>query len=341
MNIAEACRILSIDNLDSGMTKKELHQIYRKYALKYHPDKCKLDDAHARFIEIQNAYQFLLHYMDDSDDDAAIPMADDMKYADMMDTFLKQSSLLPTHIYFIKMVLRLLATSSKQWRNIALGEETKKTIFDFLYHYKDVLHIDAAILRHLFCFGNAKDKDNTEDKNDVTEEDEIRRGQDDDYAKEDPHHVVCYPSLDDLLQDHVYCLALDDQIYYVPLWHQEVIFALCKDNTTDSETKDDDENKELRVSCFPVLPVNIEMDDDNHIYVRVRWTASEVWDCATKTIDITPSKKMDVPLASLRMVSEVQTIELAGMGVLSIDPAEPLSPLSKRQSIFVCISLTI
>jgi hypothetical protein len=314
---------LSIDNLD-GLTKKELHQIYRKYALKYHPDKCKLDDAHTRFVEIQNAYQFLLQ-----DDD--VPMADDMKYADMMDTFLKQSSLLPTHIYFIKMVLRLLATSSKQWRNIALGEETKKTIFDFLYYYKDVLHIDAAILRHLFCFGNA------ENKNDVTEEDEIRRDQGDDYQKEDPYHVVCYPSLDDLLQDHVYCLAFDDQIYYVPLWHQEVIFAL-----SDFDTKDNHEtNNELRVSCFPVLPVNIEIDDDNHIYVRVRWTAAEVWDCATKTVDITPSKKMDVPLASLRMVSEVQTIELAGMGVLSIDPAEPLSPLSKRQSIFVCVSLTI
>jgi hypothetical protein len=337
MNIAEACRILSIDNLD-GLTKKELHQIYRKYALKYHPDKCKLDDAHARFIEIQNAYQFLLHYMDDSDADDATPMADDMKYADMMDTFLKQSSLLPTHIYFIKMVLRLLTTSSKQWRNIALGEETKKTIFDFLYHYKDVLHIDAAILRHLFCFGGAKD--NTEDKNDVTEEEDemSKRDQIHEYnAKEDPHHVVCYPSLDDLLQDHVYCLAFNDQIYYVPLWHQEVIFAL-----SDFDTKDNHEtNNELRVSCFPMLPVNIEMDDDNHIYVRVRWTAAEVWDCATKTVDITPSRKMDVPLLSLRMVSEEQTIELAGMGVLSIDPAEPLSPLTKRQSIFVCVSLTI
>lgn len=49
-------KILCIDrNADTNTIKKA----YRKLALKFHPDICKLKDAQIRFIEIQEAYEIL------------------------------------------------------------------------------------------------------------------------------------------------------------------------------------------------------------------------------------------------------------------------------------------
>lgn len=49
-------KILGVNrNADTDMIKKA----YRKLALKFHPDICKLVEAHSRFIEIQEAYEIL------------------------------------------------------------------------------------------------------------------------------------------------------------------------------------------------------------------------------------------------------------------------------------------
>lgn len=37
----------------------EIKKAFRELALKWHPDKCKLPNAHQKFIEISEAYQFL------------------------------------------------------------------------------------------------------------------------------------------------------------------------------------------------------------------------------------------------------------------------------------------
>ena len=65
------------------------------------------------------------------------------------------------------------------------------------------------------------------------------------------------PSLDDLLGDKLYKLSLENNTYLVPLWHNEVWY--------DGKT----EGEDIIVSCNPVLPENIQIDQDNNLYVKI------------------------------------------------------------------------
>ena len=60
------------------------------------------------------------------------------------------------------------------------------------------------------------------------------------------------PSINDLLNNHVYKLYVDEDLFFVPLWHNELYF--------------ENSNREIIVFCEPELPENIKIDDDNNIY---------------------------------------------------------------------------
>ena len=58
MNYDKACRILNINkDADVNIIKKK----YRIQALRYHPDKCKLDNANEIFLEVNEAYNYLIN----------------------------------------------------------------------------------------------------------------------------------------------------------------------------------------------------------------------------------------------------------------------------------------
>jgi hypothetical protein len=60
------------------------------------------------------------------------------------------------------------------------------------------------------------------------------------------------PSINDLLNNNVYKLYVDEDLFFVPLWHNELYFENL--------------NREIIVFCEPELPENIKIDDDNNIY---------------------------------------------------------------------------
>jgi hypothetical protein len=72
--------------------------------------------------------------------------------------------------------------------------------------------------------------------------------------------MIINPSIDDLFENNIYKLNYKNSLYLVPLWHHEVYF----DDKDDYDAKID---KEFVVICFPVLPNNIIIDEDNNFMV--------------------------------------------------------------------------
>jgi len=67
------------------------------------------------------------------------------------------------------------------------------------------------------------------------------------------------PSIDDLFENNVYKLYVNEQLFLVPLWHNELYFESSELNNF----------KEIIVSCEPELCKNIIIDENNNLVVKI------------------------------------------------------------------------
>ena len=74
------------------------------------------------------------------------------------------------------------------------------------------------------------------------------------------------PSIDDLLDNNVYKLYVNDQLFLVPLWHNELYFESSEANNF----------KEIIVSCEPELSKNIKIDENNNLVVKIEYNLNEL-----------------------------------------------------------------
>lgn len=70
-------------------------------------------------------------------------------------------------------------------------------------------------------------------------------------------HVILNPLIDDLLEDNIYKYPFEDTFYIIPLWHNELQFT-------------DNKGNETHIHCYPLLPNNVKIDDDNNIIIEIR-----------------------------------------------------------------------
>ena len=75
-----------------------------------------------------------------------------------------------------------------------------------------------------------------------------------DILQQKNHRYIIRPSLDDLFHDRVYTLAVGEEMFYVPLWVDEIEFVNAAGHT-------------IQVQCQPCLPDGVTIDGDNHIHV--------------------------------------------------------------------------
>jgi hypothetical protein len=109
-----------------------------------------------------------------------------------------------------------------------LDKETTLNIYSFLSTNRSTLHINQEILLMLR-----------------------------DIVVKKYNNVEIYklnPSIDDLLDNNLYKLYINNELFLVPLWHNECYF--------------DTSNCEIIVFCEPELPENISIDDDNNLIIE-------------------------------------------------------------------------
>jgi curved DNA-binding protein CbpA len=266
----------------SELTAEYIKRKYHKLALLNHPDK---KGNTKRFQEINEAYSFLLKELDIINDDSnTFPFAfspsstfesefnPSKMYLHLLTTFIEgiinasfcrestNESNSPSYkslvIDIIKKIILSEASLEKIFEN--LDKSTSQEIYKIIFKYKDVLHIDSKLVEKIGEI--IKNKDLNEEKS--YKSDKINTLDEDNKTNKNPRIFFLKPTITDLLENNLYKLFVDNQLYLVPLWHSELYF-----DSYNSETETTDKN-DIIVLCNPELPENISIDEDNNVHIQ-------------------------------------------------------------------------
>ena len=132
MNYDKACKILNI-NKDADLS--EIKKKYRIQALRYHPDKCKLANANEIFLEVNEAYNYLMN-------NKSRPK--ETRYSNILEEFLKENL---EDFEYATIILKIINKSFIPYfiDNCDVNNLTK--IYEFVKEYKDLFDIDESIIK--------------------------------------------------------------------------------------------------------------------------------------------------------------------------------------------------
>jgi hypothetical protein len=312
MDHKKAFDILEIDDTQN-ITLEYLKKKYHKLALKNHPDKNgNTVESNNNFKEINEAYDFLkreMNYLNLSEENDDINMNDSFHsstmYFDMLHIFLK--NILNKDIYteiISNIIKEIISSFDKVKQKLSkkifdeLDKETSIKIYSFLSKYRSILHLSQELLEEVR--GIIIDKF---------------------------HNLQVYklnPSINDLLNNNIYKLYVDNQLYLVPLWYNEHYF--------------DGLDCEILVICEPELDDNIQIDDDNNIHVElVLNTYNDILNMIMNNTNISlkiGEKPFNIPLSELHMKNE-QFYKIKNQGLTK--EKEDIYDVSERGDIIVKI----
>lgn len=234
---------LSIVNYND-VSLEYLKKQYRKLILKNHPDKNgNTPESNEKFKNIHEAYHYLKKEIDhlkpadfdgvECDDDSETSL-----YFDILRNFMKTAFEGNYTDVLSKIVNDIINAGKKISVKLFddLDKDTALNIYTFLSNYRSVLHLSQEVM------------------------DMIR-----DVVVKKYDNVEIYklnPSINDLVNNNVYKLYVNDELFLVPLWHNESYF--------------DSSGCEIIVICEPELPIGITIDDDNNIRVETILTINEI-----------------------------------------------------------------
>ena len=243
MDYKLAFKILEIDlsktdykDITIGFLKKKYH----KLALQNHPDKNgNTPESNEKFKQINEAYDYLKREIQNMNIELNDELKDSTKennddsqsvYYDILKLFMKEILDGKYNELFLSIVQDIVIGCKKISLKLFddLDKENSINIYIFLSKYKNILHLSQDIL------------------------DEIKQ-----IVIQKYDNVEIYklnPNINDLLNNNLYKLYVNNELFLVPLWYNEVYF--------------DSSGNEIIILCEPELPECIKLDDDNNIYVE-------------------------------------------------------------------------
>ena len=134
------------------------------------------------------------------------------------------------------------------------------------------------------------------------------------------------PSINDLLNNNLYKLYLNSELFLVPLWHNESYF--------------DNSGCEIIVICDPELPDEIKIDDKNNICVKkeikIIDDLSEIINNNLPLKIIIGEKEINIPISNLYLKKEQYYI-IRNQGISKIK--KDIYDISEKTDIIVKIIL--
>jgi hypothetical protein len=302
MNHKDAFRILELDYIHHDITPAFLKKQYRKLALKYHPDKNgNTVESNEQFQKINEAYSYLCKHFpaEDQMDNNENPF----NYLFILKQFIKTvfGEKLQSEDIIASIIHRILHEGTKITFSVFqdLDKDTVFHIFYFLSKYKSILHFSDELLAYVKSILLHK-YDNIE-------------------------IYKLNPSVQDMLQNNLYKLYIHDQLYLVPLWHNETYY--------------DGSGCEIMVICEPELPENVRIDDENNLYVQTFIYANELPELIQSNQNVViqvGEKRLEVPLSHLHIQKEqFYTFKHEGISKIKND----ICDVNEKADIIVKINL--
>jgi hypothetical protein len=304
MDIQTACEILEIDIIkivDLDYVRRQ----YRKMALQHHPDKNDgSKESNEKFKAINEAY----HHLKNINDRKQTPFPEGQmpsSYADLLGLFI-QSIIMRTTTNKTDSFIQIIKDILVSYKDVSVSmfEGFDKSIlvevYEFMSKYKHVLHVSPDILAQL--------KQIVKDK-----------------CKNDQIYIL-NPTLTDLFEGNVYKLLVNEKTYYVPLWNAETYF-------------EGGDNGDIVVRCIPELPDNINIDENNNVYIHatVKLT-SDLLEQEYIYVLVYGTKKMRINVSELRIIKK-QTIMFRKEGIYQMNENMPYDT-RLLSDIIVCLELT-
>jgi DnaJ-class molecular chaperone len=310
MNYKEAFEILEITQNGinyNDISREYLKKKYHKLALQNHPDKNgNTLESNEKFKQINEAYDFLqqeLKYLnpDDLQKDDEHNSQKSPIYIDILQIFMK-SIFQGNYNDIISSIVKEIVTGCKQISVKLfddLDKDTSVNVYTFLSNNRSILHLSQELLE------------------------EIRE-----VVLKKYNNVMVYklnPSINDLLNNNLYKLYIDEQLFLVPLWYNEVHF--------------DGSGCEILVFCEPELYEGITIDDDNNIHMEIKIDFANLAKLIgeNKHMPITiGNKEVYIPVSELHMKKE-QYYRLKQQGLSKIK--NDIHNVSEKGDIIIKINI--
>ena len=316
MNYKDAFKILEID-LDevsyNDISLEYLKKQYRKLALKNHPDKNNnTKESNEKFKQINEAYNYLkreIRHFNQEDtyeeNDEHLDENADLNsslYFNILRSFMKTVFEGKYNEIIINIVNDIITAGKQMSVKVFddLDKDTTLNIYTFLSNNRTTLHLSQEILNII--------RDIVIKKYDNVEVYKLN------------------PSINDLLNNNLYKLHVNNELFLVPLWHNESYF--------------DGSGCEIMVICEPELPNGITIDDDNNICIETEISAyhqlpDDIMDNGFVGIEI-GGKDFTIPLSNLYMKRE-QYYRIKNEGLVKIK--KDIYDISEKTDIIVKINI--
>jgi hypothetical protein len=312
MDYKIAFKILDI-NLNettyNDITLELLKKKYHKQALLNHPDKNdNTHESNEKFKQINEAYDYLKREIsyssnDNNDNSENSSRESFSSWNNILQMFIVEISKGTYSESFSTIVKEIVSgckiISLKLFDN--LDKETCLNIYSFLSKYHSVLHLNEDILEQVKTIVLQK------------------------YESVEIYKLN--PSIYDLLSNNIYKLYVSDELFFVPLWYNEVYF----------ETSD----REIIVYCVPEIPEHVSLDDDNNIYIDYDIQSNDITKLILENgsihVSLCENNNYEIPLSELHMKKE-QYYKLKNKGI-SKGKDNDIHDVSNKSDIIVKITI--